>query len=193
MVSPVDPNEVRLTGENSFIRLAHEKGAPWTTRASHWRILLSPAGPGHLLSLHSELTDGQVRVFSDNIALARWLQEEIEGNIAPEFADPNLPVTEADFSRHGDILSFLAEKVVAGDTEIALTWYDFEEPFMVGITPGSHPTRPHGGYSVLIPAKGAQLTINGRTAQGSPFPRELFGRVYSSCCLAWSETWVRPR
>ena len=28
MVSPVDPNEVRFTGENSFIRLHQEEGAP---------------------------------------------------------------------------------------------------------------------------------------------------------------------
>ena len=46
--SPTDPNQVRLTGENSFIRLSQDEGATQTTRSSHWRILLSPAGPGHV-------------------------------------------------------------------------------------------------------------------------------------------------
>ena len=51
MVSPTDPNQVLLTGENSFMRLSHEDGGPLTVRASHWRVLLSPGGPGHVLFL----------------------------------------------------------------------------------------------------------------------------------------------
>lgn len=192
MVSPVNPNEVRLTGENSFIRLGNKEAGPLTTVASHWRILFSPAGPGHLLSLYSELTNGQIRVYSDNKEMARWMQEEIEGVIAPGFADPSLPVTEAVFSKHGDIRSFWTEKVASDDMEISLTWYDFAEPFFVGLAPGNLPGRPHGSYSVLIPAGRAQLLANGKVAQGQAFPRELFGQKYSNCCVAWSETWVRP-
>ena len=57
---------------------------------------------GHVLLLQSELTDGQIRIYSDNIALARWLQEELESQINPPNADPNIPVIEATFSRSGD-------------------------------------------------------------------------------------------
>ena len=106
MVSPVDPNEIRLTGENSFIRMGLEQDGPFTTRASHWRVLLSPAGPGHVLYLESELTDTQVRIYSDNIQLARWLQGEIQGTIYAAFGDESVPVTEATFSRYGDMRSF---------------------------------------------------------------------------------------
>lgn len=193
MVSPVDPNEIRLTGENSFIRLGVEGDGHLTTSASHWRILLSPAGPGHVLSLHSELTDDQIRVYSDNIGLARWLQEEIEGSIAPDFADQSLPVAEAAFSRDGDVRSSYTEKVLATDVEISLIWSDFDEPFVMRVAPGNLTGRPHGSYSVLIPARSAQLVMNGRVAQGRAFSRELFGREYSNCCVAWSETWIRPR
>jgi hypothetical protein len=45
-----DPNQVRLTGENSFIRLLEAADGKQLTRVSHWRILYSPAGPGHVLS-----------------------------------------------------------------------------------------------------------------------------------------------
>ena len=193
MVSPVDPNEVRITGENSFIRLSHEEGGSVATRASHWRVLLSPAGPGHVLFLESELTDNQVRIYADNIALARWFQEEIEPTIYPAFADRSIPVVEADFSRHGDVRSFSTERVSSRDTEISMTWYDFGEPILIRLAPGSAPGRPHGVYSVLIPAKGAQLVVNGKLAPGRPFRQDRDGHESSTCCLAWSETWVRPR
>ena len=76
--NPTDPNQIRLTGENSFIRLVQEEGGDETTRVSHWRILYSPSGAGHVLFLKSDLTDDEVRIYSDNIAMTRWLQGEIE-------------------------------------------------------------------------------------------------------------------
>src|SRR5215475_15557670 len=72
-----DPNQVRLTGENQFMRLHTEAQGPMTTRASYWRILLSPSGPGHVLFLRSDVTDNERQIYADNIALVRWLQEEI--------------------------------------------------------------------------------------------------------------------
>ena len=193
MVTPVDPNEIRLTGENSFIRLSHESGGPLTTRASHWRVLLSPGGPGHALFLQSELTDHRVRIYADNIALARWLQKEIETTIYDGFADESIPVAEAQFSRHGDVRSFSTEKVLSHGTEISMTWYDMGEPFLIRYAAGSTPGRPHGVYSVLIPARKADLVMNGKAAPGRPFPQDRDGHEGSTCCLAWSETWVRPR
>ena len=42
MSTYTDPNQVRLTGENQYMRL-HGSARSMTTRASHWRILLSAA------------------------------------------------------------------------------------------------------------------------------------------------------
>ena len=70
---PVDPNDVLMTGENSFIRLSPDGGKTLSDRASHWRVLWCPAGAGHTLFLQSTLTDNRPRVYSDNIAVARWL------------------------------------------------------------------------------------------------------------------------
>ena len=98
---PVDPNEVLMTGENSFIRLSPDGGKTQTDRTSHWRVLWCPAGAGHALFIQSTLTDGKVRIYSDNIAVARWLQKTIETLLFPAFADTSLPVLAAAFERHG--------------------------------------------------------------------------------------------
>ena len=191
MVSPVDPNEVRMTGENSFIRLGNTEGGPQTSRVSHWRVLLSPAGPGHVLFIESELTNNQPRIYADNIALVRWFQGEIETTTS--FSDQNIPVIEAVFSRHGDVRSFSTEKAVSGDEEISMTWYDLGEPFVMHMEAGSLPGRPHSVYTVMIPARKAQLTINGKVASGRPFPQDRGGQEGSTCSLAWSESWLMPR
>jgi len=69
MTSPVDPNDVLMTGENSFIRLSPDGGATMTDRLSHWRVLWCPAGAGHALFMKSELTDSQVRIYADESCL----------------------------------------------------------------------------------------------------------------------------
>ena len=190
--SPTDPNQVRLTGENSYIRLSEEENGPQTTRTSHWRILLSPAGAGQVLFIKSGEFDDEIRIYADNIALARWLQEEIECLLFPDFADQSIPVTDAEFTKSGDVRSFWTEKVVSDDDEILLTWHDFLEPYMLRVEAGSAPGRPHGVYSCFVPARRAQLTINGNVVAGQPVLEMRGDKPSSSACLAWSETWVRP-
>src|SRR6266850_773657 len=136
MTPPVDPNEVLMTGENSFIRLSSDGGKTLTDRFSHWRVLWCPDGAGHALFVHSTLIDGQVRIYSDNQAVARWLQKTIETLLYPQFADTTLPVT---------------------------------------------------------PAKTARVELNGKTPKGQVWAEMRGDRQSSSACLAWSETWVKPR
>ena len=45
----VDPHDVVMTGENSFVRLSNDGGKTIVERVSHWRVLWSPAGQGHAL------------------------------------------------------------------------------------------------------------------------------------------------
>ena len=187
-----DPNQVRLTGENSFIRLHANDNSPELTRVSHWRVLHCPGGPGHVLFIRGDLTDNAVRIYSDNIAMTRWLQEEIESLLYPPFADQTLPVVEAVFSKSGDARSFWTETIESEDDSVALTWYDFGEPFMLTVAAGSVQGRPHGVYSCFIPARRAQITLNGQVAAGRPLPQKRGDRDSSTACLAWSETWVRP-
>jgi hypothetical protein len=101
-VTTADPNRLILTGENPFIRLSPTDGAPNTSNASFWRIITCPAGPGHVLYVTSELTDNRWRIYTDNIAMARWLQTTVQGMLNAETADTSIPVTEASFSKSGD-------------------------------------------------------------------------------------------
>ncbi len=190
--STIDPNRILLTGENPYIRLSETDGGPVTTDASFWRILFSPGGPGHVLFLQSELTGDEPRIYTDNIQMTRWLQAEIQGSINPTFGNLEIPATEASFRSSGDLRSFWTESASAHGEEIALTWYDLGEPFMPHSFPGSNPDRPHGVCTVLIPANGARLSINGRQASGRPFPRQRDDRTHSTCALAFSESWTLP-
>jgi hypothetical protein len=47
--------------------------------------------------------------------------------------------------------------------------------------------------TVLIPALGARLSRNGIQAAGQPWPREREGRPFSTCALAFSESWTAAR
>ena len=192
MAAPVDPNDVLMTGENSFIRLSPDGGKTQSDRLSHWRVLWCPAGSGHALFIQSALTDGQARVYADNVAVARWLQRTIEMLLFPAFADTGLPVLGAEFSRSGGPHSTAVETIVATSDRIRMTWWDCIEPFVLTMPPGSN-NRPIGVFSTFFPAKSAQVEMNGRVATGRPWPEMRGDRQSSSACLAWSETWVKPR
>ena len=161
-----DANRVVLTGENPFIRLSATDGSANTTNASFWRIIFCPAGPGHVLYLKSELTENRWRIYSDNIAMARWLQSTVQGMLNAELADTTIPVTDAEFTKSGDPRYFWTERVVARDEDIALTWYDIGDPLLIHTQPNAEPGRPYGVCTVLIPALGARLSRNGVQAAG---------------------------
>ena len=189
---PVDPNQVLMTGENSFIRLSPDGGQTLSDRASHWRVLWCPAGAGHALFLQSTLTDGRVRIYSDNIAVARWLQHTIESLLFPAFADTSLPVVAARFDRQGGPWSTATEMITAIDARVTMSWYDCIEPFVLHAPPGFN-DRPIGVFSTFFPARSAQLEVNGKVAAAQVWPEMRGDRQGSSATLAWSETWVKPR
>jgi hypothetical protein len=192
-MSVADPNKTILTGENPFIRLSKKDGDPNSTDASFWRIIFSPAGPGHVLYIKSEVTENRRLIYSDNIAMARWLASTVQGMLNAETKDPATPVIDAEFSKSGDPRYFWTERVKARGEDIALTWYDIGEPLLIHTQPNQQPDRPYGVCTVLIPAMGARLTRNGVDAVGSPWRREREGHPFSTCALAFSESWTQAK
>ena len=192
-MSSADPNAVIVTGENPFIRLSVTDSDDYTTNASFWRIIFSPAGPGHVLYLKSELTESKWRVYSDNIAMARWLQTTVQGMLNAELLDTSPPVTDAEFSRSGDMRYFWTERALARGEELTLTWYDLGDPLLIHTQPNSVPGRHYGVCTVLVPALGTRLSRNGVQASGKAWKREREGRPFSTSALAFSESWTEVR
>lgn len=53
----VDPHDVVMTGEKSFIRLSSDGGKTLSSRVSRWRVLWCPAGSGHAMFLQSPVLE----------------------------------------------------------------------------------------------------------------------------------------
>src|SRR4051794_25960048 len=96
----INPHELILIGENSFVRLSKDNGRSTSTRCSHWRVLWSPAGAGCALLVDSSLVGG-VRIYADSVPLARFLQKEIEHLLYKPFGDVSVAVVPATFAREG--------------------------------------------------------------------------------------------
>src|SRR4051812_30879384 len=112
----VDPNDVVMTGENSFVRLSTDGGATIPDRVSHWRVLWSPAGQGHALFIESPLIE-RISIYSDNAGVARYLQRHVEALLHKPFSDESLPIVDAEFRRTGNSLSTVEERVLSTDDE----------------------------------------------------------------------------
>ena len=65
-----DQNKIRVSGENSFLRIGESEDADPTAEMSHWRVVASPKGVGHILFAKSVLSNNEPRIYSDNFALA---------------------------------------------------------------------------------------------------------------------------
>jgi hypothetical protein len=186
----INPHELILIGENSFVRLTTDGGKSASTRASHWRVLWSPAGAGHALFVDSSLVGG-VRIYADSVPLARFLQKEIEYLLYKPFGDTGIAVATASFTREGTPPGVCAEILRADKDEIRLTWSDFVKPFNFE-APLGFDGRPIGCQTTFFPANSASLSLNGKKAEGNPWRLDRGGRHSTTACLAWCETWFRP-
>src|SRR5437016_12069014 len=131
----VNPHQLILIGENSFIRLSSDGGRTASTRCSHWRVLWSPSGAGHALFVDSGATEG-VRIYGDSVPLVRFLQTEIESLLYKPFSATDLPVIAATFERNGLPTAACGEIVRTDRDDIRLNWSDFLEPFNFAADPG---------------------------------------------------------
>ena len=126
--------------------------------------------------------------------LCRFLRGHTEGVVARLKADMLKASEDLEFEKAAALRDQLVaiERVVSADEEIVLAWYDFADPFVLTMPPG-YANRPIGVFSTFFPARSAQVTLNGQVATGSVWPEMRGDRQSSSACLAWSETWVKPK
>ena len=60
-----------------------------------------------MLFTRGAITGGRARIYSDNIALARWLQEGVQGSMRDTYSGSDIPVIDAAFDRDGDTQELL--------------------------------------------------------------------------------------
>lgn len=186
----INPHELILIGENSFVRLSTDGGKTASTRCSHWRVLWTPAGAGHALFLDSPLVGG-LRIYADSKPLAAFIQKEIEHLLYKPFGDTKIEVIAAAFERQGTPPGPCEEIVRTDQDELRLRWSDFLKPFNFEAPPGFD-GRPIGCQTTFFPANKASLSLNGRAADGNPWRFDRSGQPSTTACLAWCETWFRP-
>ena len=194
--SDVKDGTIAVIGENPGIRLSLKDGAPPSTSVSFWRVFQSPAGAGHVCFVTSDITgDGptpdDIRLaFADNEKLAEYAALQLMTAFDKAYGEKPFPVRAARFERSGDAATAWKESLKADGYAIDLVWRDFYEPFAIESRAGV----PHNPYTILstfIPARAAEVVINGKRAAGSPTPRMRGTRQSSSAFLAFAETWLK--
>jgi hypothetical protein len=192
----VKAGKVYVSGENPVIRLQLKEGSPPVTSVSFWRVIYSPAGMGHVCYVTSDPTgDGaskdDLRVaFTDNPALLAYLSKEIMSAFDNVYVERPFPGQQARFDKSGDTVSGWRETIMSSTVKVELVWRDFYEPFLLD-TPSGGQRNPYGITSLFIPARSAEVLINGVKVAGQPVPQMRGTRQSSSAFMAFSETWVK--
>jgi hypothetical protein len=106
------------------------------------------------------------------------------------YGEKPFPVRRVRFERRGDTTTGWTESLTADGYRIELVWRDLLEPFAIESKAGV----PHNPYTILstfVPAKTAEVVINGRRAAGQATPRMRGSRQSSGAFLAFAETWLK--
>lgn len=199
---PVTPGVVDWTGENPGILLKDDSGA-FSAMALFFRVAWSPAGQGQVLLLYGTPDaaagpPGAPNVMlADNLDLARFLKAQFIGRLAAFRDAPAfdaLPIRSAQAVRtQGDPMGHRYCETVAGEgLTVELVWEDLEPPKALELTPDQVGTGMHTMFTLLVPARSAQIIVNGTSLPGSVGERVQAGFETTTAFLYFSETWVIP-
>ncbi|HEV2389072.1 MAG TPA: hypothetical protein VGS20_17665 [Candidatus Acidoferrales bacterium] len=196
----VKPGKVLVTGENPVIRLLDKAGGSTLASASYWRIVWSPAGPGHVcyLTTGDGKSPGDLRLaLVDNRKLYDFLTTNIMTTLDRAIPERPFKVAPATFvdSGQGTFAASGAMKdrrVTCKSARYAVTlvWSDFYEPFQLDTAVGG-PGSTLSVCSLFIPAKMGTILLNGKKAPGSVYPQSRGPAQSSTAFLAFSESWVK--
>lgn len=185
--------KVFVTGENPVIRLLDKPdGAPLVV-ASFWRIIWSPVGPGHVcyVTTGDGKSPGDLRIaLVDNQKLFDFLTNDMLGTYDKSYAARPFKTIAATFSTSGNALTEWKETCKSDQYTVELAWRDFYPPFQLD-TPTGGARNPFGVASLFMPAKSADVTINGKKASGNVYPQMRGPAQSSTAFLAFSESWIK--
>ncbi len=193
-----NPGRVLIAGENHILRLQTHSGGSEAALVNHFRLRLSPHGPGHAVFVLADpnAADPRNACYTDNPALATWLLDWYLGG-SPLYRDlkglVDLPiVTAGGFTFVDELPRRWTETVRAGDVTVRAVWNNLATPFHVErlAQPGEQDAMDV--FSVLMSASDAHLSIGGERVPGEVFPRQVGSQPITSAFLAFAESWVAP-
>ena len=200
---PMNPRHVEWSGENPGMYLRETADGPYVSLISFARVVISPHGRGHaaivVLDPDGDGSDPARPNFcaTDNEPLAQYLLDHFVHHFlafrGKRCLDTLKVVPGWDFAASGDGRTTHTESCKSTLGQVALTWNDWGDQYMVELT-GDKPavTGTHEMFSMFIDARSVDATVNGRPIAGRPFPRSFAGKADSSTAfLAFSETWVK--
>lgn len=199
---PITPGTVDWTGENPGILLKDASGA-FTAMALFFRVAWSPAGQGQVLWLYGSpgsrvgTPAAPNVVLTDNIELATYLKSNFVGRLGafrdvPAFEGMAPRLAQAVRSSGDPMGHRYAETIVGEGLSIELVWEDLEPPKALELTPDQVGTGAHTMFTLLVPARSAQILVNGRPLPGQLGMRVQAGFETTTAFLYFSETWVIP-
>ena len=189
----VKTGKVYISGENPVIRLLDKPDGAPVAVASFWRIVWSPVGAGHVcyVTTGEGKSSGDLRIaLVDNRKLFEYLTNEILGSYDKSYQERPFTPIAGTFAKSGDAITSWKEVCRSDAHTVELEWRDFYPPFQLD-TPVGGARNPFGLTSLFIPARSAQLTINGRKVTGTVVPQMRGPAQSSSAFLAFSETWIK--
>ncbi len=202
LLEPVTPGVVDWTGENPGILLKDTEGN-FSAMALFFRVAWSPVGQGQVLLLYG--TPGEVEgpvnapnvLMADNMALANYLKDNFIGKLGAFRAAPafdTLPLKTVQTVRSdGDPMGHRYSETVTGEgLSVQLVWEDLEKPKALELTPEQVGTGEHTMFTLLVPARTAQIIVNGHCLSGTVGERVQAGFETTTAFLYFSETWVIP-
>ena len=199
---PVTPGIVDWTGENPGILLKDTDGN-FSALALLFRVAWSPVGQGQVLLLYGTpaAVDGAKNapnvLMADNMALAAYLKNNFIGKLgafraAPAF-DRLALISVQSVRSDGDPMGHRYSETVTGEgLSVQLVWEELEEPKALELTPDQVGTGEHTMFTLLVPARKAQIIVNGHKLPGAVGDRIQAGFETTTAFLYFSETWVIP-
>lgn len=199
---PVTPGVVDWTGENPGILLKDANGN-FSAMALFFRVAWSPAGQGQVLLLYGTpgAIDGPAEapnvLMADNMAVAEYLMENFIGKLGAFRAAPafdTLPRRSIQTVRvDGDPMGHRYTETISGEgLTVQLVWEELESPRALELTPDQVGTGEHVMFTLLVPARDAEINVNGHALPGVVGERVQAGFETTTAFLYFSETWVIP-
>lgn len=197
---PVNPNSIDWSGENPGITLKATVDGETTCLVSFFRVVVSPHGVGHAAFV---LTDPYLKggsgvvntCFTDNEPLARYLLSDFVQHFGAWKGVPGVekmtftPATS--FTHTGDQTTEWVERISGNGVDVSLAWKNLQNPFFVEYLKEQSATGKHEMFSLFVPAREAEVLVNGVKGTGVVGPRDVFGTQSSMAFLAFSETWLK--